>query len=165
MTSNHRIKVKIGDAEFEAEGSESSVQAQYESFLQAVRATPAAASTKKPGESPPETAPIDEIAARLFEQRDNGLITLKALPVGEDREAEAMLLLLWGYKQLRAENNVYATRLVEASAISGLGKPRFNDIHERVSQWVLRAGNKKGTNYQLNNQGVKRAIEIANGLL
>ena len=36
----YRLKVKVGDSEFDAQGPEESVKAQFEMFLQAVNATP-----------------------------------------------------------------------------------------------------------------------------
>jgi len=165
MATNHRIKVKLGDAEFEAEGAEDKVQAQYEQFLTAIAHAPKPSvdtplTKDKKNDQPP--GPVDDaLMMRLFEQREDGIVALRVLPQGTEREADTLLLLLYGYKRLRSEQNILATRLVRAANHSGLKLTYLNRVQAQLTQYVMRGGQRKGATYALNNQGVLKAEEIA----
>ena len=77
--TTHKIKVKLGDAEFEAEGAEETVQAQYDQFLTALERT--AQPTKPKLQTPAAgTQPSTESAgqlARIFELRQDGLVVFQ----------------------------------------------------------------------------------------
>jgi hypothetical protein len=170
MIGSHRIKIKLGDAEFEAEGSEQSVQAQYELFLGALERK----TVKEPGTPTPKAngAPEgerrenlgafdDNMQARIFELRQDGIVALRVLPKGNDREADALILLLYGYRRLKNEENVLATHLLRAAQYSGVSVYRPAHALAVHDQFLIRGGQKKGSTYSLNNQGVTKAEEIA----
>jgi hypothetical protein len=167
MAGAHRIKIKLGDAEFEAEGSEDRVQSQYEQFLAALDRT----STKAPAkvstaETKTETRSVDDtVVARVFELRSDGVVALRFRLPEETEPADQILLLLYGYRRLKQEESVLATQLLRAAAVSGLGIDRIDraaDAH--IPRFILRGGQKKGTNYMLTNQGMGRAEEMVGGL-
>ena len=127
----HRIKIKLGDAEFEAEGTEELVQSQYEMFLAAMQSrsvapTPSVAEIKQQDQTPPP-AFTDNLIARIFELRPDDVVALRALPKGQDKDADALLLLLYGYKKLKNEEHVLATHLLKASSYSGI--PVYRPAH------------------------------------
>lgn len=170
MVGAHRIKIKLGDAEFEAEGSEQSVQAQYELFLSALKRETA----KEPGTPNPKAngaveqerqaspSAFDEtLLARIFELRQDGVIALRVLPKGNDKEADALLLLLYGYRRLKTEEDVLATHLLRAAQHSGVAVYRPAHALAVYDQFLIRGGQKKGSTYSLNNQGVAKAEGIA----
>jgi hypothetical protein len=170
-----RIRMKIGDSEFEADvPSDEVVQQMYDRFLAAIekraaesQVTPIKASDPKPpkgssdaAEKPPAEA-ADGLTARIFELRPDGYVTLKMLPKGDQKEADAFLLLLYGYRKLKGEETVLATHLLRSAEFSGLQAYRpahALTVHER---YVIRGGYKKGSTYALNNQGLPKAEEIA----
>jgi hypothetical protein len=169
MTETKRIKMKIGDAEFEADVPADQVQPMYDQFLAALQnrgpAKPTAPSVPL-GNLPPDP-PLTPPAAfdqtmlqRVFELRADGFVTLKLLPKGDNKEADAFLLLLFGYRRLKNEEVVLATHLLRAAELSGLSAYRPAHalaVHER---YVIRGGQKKGSTYALNNQGVTKAEEV-----
>jgi hypothetical protein len=170
MTGPHRIKIKLGDAEFEAEGSEQSVQAQYLQFLEALKSVapskppPALAAAPRgriEGQQPADKVHIDEIAANIFELRQDGVVALKVLPKGNDREGDALLLILLGYRRLKNEEAVLATHLLKAAQISGIDVYRPANALVVHDNFIIRGGQRKGSTYRLNNQGVRKAEEIA----
>jgi hypothetical protein len=163
--ANHRIKIKLGDSEFEAEGAPDSVQAQYEQFLAALdrSGTKAAAPAGKgnPAQQSNPNGLDDATWGRIFELRPDGFVTLKLLPKGDEREADAFLLILYGYRRLKQEETVMATHLLRAAEYSGLSAYRPAHALATHERYVIRGGQKKGSTYALNNQGLAKAEEIA----
>ena len=168
----HKIRVRLGHAEFEAEGTEEKVQAQYEQFLAALE--------RMDGGSAPSPAPKSDVGAtdlngekpsggtvdnafltRIFELRQDGVVALRVLPKGPDKEADALLLIIYGYRRLKNEEDILATQMLKAAGYSGISVDRLARslaFHERL---VIRGGHRKGTTYSLNNQGITKAEEIA----
>jgi hypothetical protein len=167
MPDVHRIKVKLGDAEFEAEGSQEAVQAQYDRFLEAVALIGA-----KPAKTPPNSlrekhvftpdAEFDDaLMSRVFELRDDGLVVLRVQPTTDERDADALVMLLFGYRRLKNEQQVLATQLLKAARQSGLGIERVDRaIATYMPRFILRGGQRKGTTYTLTTQGAVRAEEV-----
>jgi hypothetical protein len=169
MTTNHRIKVKLGDAEFEAEGAEDKVQAQYDQFLAACTHV-----SPKTGNKPPlgkqdarEAADLDDaMIAKAFELRSDGVVTLRRRPPDTMESADKIALLLYGYRRLKNEEHVLATQLLRAASLSGLGIERIDRAADAyMPTFIMRGGQKKGTNYLLTTQGIGKAAELAMQLL
>jgi hypothetical protein len=161
----HRIKIKLGDAEFEAEGAEATVQAQYEQFLSTFerigqKSVPPQV-TNSTLEKPPAGALDDALLGRIFDVRQDGVVALKVLPKGDGKEADAFLLILYGYRRLKQEEDVLGTHLLRAAEYSGLTAYRPAQALAAHERYVIRGGHKKGSTYSLNNQGVTKAEEIA----
>jgi hypothetical protein len=177
MTEFRRLKMKIGEAEFEADVPENEVQPMYHQFLsmlerrsqaavsqpangtdahQKPEATAAAGST-----IPLDAACDDTLLPRIFDLGQNGAVTLKVLPpTGPDTDADAVLLLLYGYRLLKNENYVLATQLSRAAARSGITLRRPVNAYMRNSRFVIRGGQRKGSHYSLSSQGLAMAKEI-----
>lgn len=174
---SHRIKVKLGDAEFDAEGKPEAVQAQYEAFLAAIAAIP-----KKTPETPPTpiingtgalaaaAATVNGVGAvtgvtmdRVFRQGDR--LSLAALPKGDNATADAMLALLYGYLKMQGEPTVTGTALMKSARISGISVDRIDRTMDSLSDFVLSAGVRKARRYQLNNRGLTRAEEVIKTIL
>jgi len=163
------IRMKIGDAEFEADvPSDEVVQQMYDRFLAAIEKRAPEAASKKPPLSgdtktteTPNGSEADGLVQRIFELRPDGFVALKMLPKGEQKEADAFLLILYGYRKLKGEETILGTHLLRAAEFSGLQAYRPAHalaVHER---YVIRGGYKKGSTYALNNQGIVKAEEIA----
>jgi hypothetical protein len=160
MSEVRRLKMKIGDAEFEAEVAEDEVQSMYDQFLSMLggrRLPPAQAGFVEPT----RTAFDRSLLPQIFDLREDGAIVLKVLPEGPDKIADAMLLLLYGYYLLKNEECVLATQLIRAAKQSGIWLRR--PIHECIrknDRFVVHNGQRKGSNYALNNEGLAVAKEI-----
>jgi hypothetical protein len=161
----HRIKVKIGSAEFEATGTQESVQRQYEMFMGALSAMPAAKQqAKKPLEDESEDAgdggadgdtPDSELLGRAFAQDDKGTVSLKALPDTDERDGDALLMILYGFKKLRGLNEVPVTQMAIAARQSGASVERIDRSIAVKKGLFLKAGARRGGKYQLNNPGIQ----------
>lgn len=177
-----RLKLKVGQHEFEAEGEQDVVEKQLAIWRDLI-ASPSSVAPTLP--SPPTViaggaAEGTAVASatpgpesreeldRLFDHR-GPVVSLTMLPVGPQREADAALLLLYGQRFYNgAENSggVTGGRLLEGLRLSGLSVERVDRIwgaHDGVH--VIRAGSKRGVRYRLTHPGLARAREIAQGLL
>jgi hypothetical protein len=164
MSELRRLKMKIGDVEFEAEVAKDEVYPMYDQFLSML------------GERrlPPGKVGFVETSRKAFDQslpigifdlRQDGTIVLKVLPEGPDKVADAMLLLLYGYYLLKNEECVLATQLFRAAEQSGISLRRPAKECVKNGRFVLRNGQRKGSNYALNNQGLAVAKEITAKML
>jgi hypothetical protein len=161
-SSKHRIRIKIGDNEFDAEGEQTAVQSQFQAFLAALSAVPAA-TPAKPGtpqnsQTNPHSADPGEFS-RIFRQGEP--LSLLALPRGKTVEADALLMLLYGYTKLGSEPSTTGTTLMKAAKLSGVSISRIDRIMDgQNKEFVLAAGVKKARRYSLNNPGVARAESL-----
>jgi hypothetical protein len=184
MTEFRRLKMRIGEAEFEADVPENKVQPMYHQFLSMLERrshalgsyVPASVSGAgaKADQKPAVEAvvqdgsgfePLDESLdqaslLRIFDVREDGAVTLKMLPAGPDTNTDALLLLLYGYYRLKNEECVLATQLFRAAAQSGIALRRSANAYARHSRFVVRGGHRKGSHYSLSSQGLAMATEI-----
>lgn len=166
MTGPHKVRIKIGDAEFEAEGSEESVKQQYADFLSAISSRkPETKKPAKPNEQEPlgngNGGDLQDIIGRVFKV-DGDLISLHFLPKSETAQSDALMMLLYGYAALKNQQMVLGTQLVRAANQSGLGMDRVDRSLARYENenMILKGGVKKGTRYGLNNLGKTKAEEL-----
>jgi hypothetical protein len=187
MTEFRRLKMRIGEAEFEADVPENKVQPMYYQFLSMLErrhqasgnpasyspvslSGTAAQTDRTPivevatrGGSPVE--PLDQtsdraLLMRIFDLHEDGTVTLRMPPTGADANADALLLLLYGYYRLKNEEYVLATQLFRAAAQSGFALRRSANEYARHSRFVVRGGHRKGSHYSLSSQGLAVVREI-----
>ena len=82
-------------------------------------------------------------------------------------KADAVVLLLYGCRVLRHEEEVAVTKLAESARISGFTVGRVDRAvapHVR-SGYVLKGGRGKGGKYRLTNTGLGYAKRLADDLL
>jgi hypothetical protein len=184
VETTQRIKIRIGDAEFEAEGPVALVKEQFEAFMAVVKehAIPRA----KNIESSPDTGTIgavgglavlasgvagapatlseatpitDELLTRVY-RRDGDGISLLGLPRTDQPSADALVALLYGYRRLLNRTAVNGYTLIRAAKQSGVVIPRVDTSLAKRTDFVLAAGAKRGRMYSLNNPGVVYAEEL-----
>lgn len=166
----YKLRVKIGDFEFDAEGPEDSVKQQFEAFKEIVlQAAPKAEKKEERQEGDVEhkpltnTIPLDKI---IQYDSATGDIILTALPQGDYQEAKAVLLLLLGYKLNKNEENVLVTDLMNGLRRSGCPVGRLDRALAPYSgTYVFKTGIGKGGRYRLTLQGTKEAFNIGQEIL
>lgn len=174
MDNKHRLKIKIGAAEFEAEGDPELVKAQFEAFLKAIpeasAIVPAPAAPLPPaapvGANPAAPAPgnLDQdLLGRVFAQGDP--LSLTALPRTDNANPDALLVLLYGYHKIRGEATVTGTMLMKSAKKSGVPVERVDRSLGSNEQYVNAAGAKKGRRYSLNNRGLAQAEAVIRGMV
>lgn len=169
---SHRLRVKIGEHEFEAEGSAESVTAQFEAWKELIAL--ASHPLKKPNDgflklsrAAEEAKTTDGFRAATWDIYDcdekKRLVSLKVHPTGESRDADALLLILWGYKMSFSLDEVPVTLLKTSMERSGIHTGRIDrSIAPLQSQGlVLKGGHGKGGKYRLTTIGLSRAEEMA----
>lgn len=191
----YKLKVRVGQHEFEAEGPPEAVQKDYASFLQRVESE-ANNSTQYeiPAAKPSENGshggvPVEELVDRSLEgefgfsgavetqreaqqlsriiRRDGSTLSLSALPQGDNREGQAALLLLLGHKIFLGTTVVTAVSLSQELKQSGLTIDRLDKIMNPYAEaaMILKTGQRRGARYRLTNVGLNRARENAAALL
>ena len=180
MSETRRLKIKIGDAEFEADVPESKVQPMYDRFLFMLerrrtsllrlngrdgKASKPSLATKEP-EEPYQDSSAEvrrETSAlaltRVFDLRQHGAVILKVVPNGPAEHAYALLLLLYGYYRVKNEECVLATELYRSAEQSGITLRRISNEYARNRDYVVRGGQGKGSHYSLNSEGLAIARE------
>lgn len=87
------------------------------------------------------------------------------LPKGQQKLADGLLLLLYGFRKLKQQEMVLSLDLMKAARQSGIQLPRLDRTLAKHKELVVEGGAGKGKRYGLNNLGITRAEEIMGGLL
>ena len=162
-----RIRMKIGDNEFEAEGPAETVKDQFEAFKELVSTLPAKQPTKQDAVSPQTVLEQGHDAGISLEKilhMDGRVISLTALPKDN---GDAALLIMLGHKDMRNNVSVTGQEIGDGLTQSGRPVPRVDRIMEKAiaEAFVIKTGIKRSTRYRLSNQGLQKALEIARDLI
>jgi hypothetical protein len=170
LGNNQKIRVKFGSAEFEAEGPSDLVQAQFAEFMAALKALPVPQATPAPASAPAEAPPdpsaavSQDVLSRVFQVREN-IVSLLALPKGNDTSSDALVMLLYGFERLTNAAAVTGVTLMEACRQSGVQVGRIDRAMDAQAEYVNAGGAHRGRRYSLNNPGKKRAEALIVGLI
>lgn len=187
-----KIRKKIGPNEFEAEGPIAEVKAELEVFRKDAKEylevlqklgslQPPQKEIKVPLQEtikntiPPRRgggslAPKNQEHLELLfaeDSKDNSITLRIPTAKGKRQVAEAVLLILLGYRLIHNEHHMKSIKIRKSLSISGITNQRFDqkidkDINEGL---IMRAGQKKGTNYRLTNTGITKAEELMESIL
>lgn len=157
--TDYRLKIKIGEHEFEAEGPTEAVQSQFQAFKELVASLPAhklETTEPKNQELPAQNAPLN--VDRIF-RADGRIVSLTAPPASE---TDAVLLVLYGQRHYRNNENATGSEIVDGMEQSGYRTPRIDRILASLADEgaVIITGSHRGKKYRLTNQGHVRAEGI-----
>jgi hypothetical protein len=162
MDGGYRLRVRIGDSEFEAEGPEGVVKQQFQDFLALVGRPRGGGQDHGDAEestegkvAPPPVRALDEILAK----DKDGCVYLRYSPSTDTVEHDALVLLLLGFRELNEESAVLGTRLLKAAQRSHIHIRRVNEVL-RGSAYIKSGGVRKGVRYSLNNIGLGYARKL-----
>jgi len=170
MEPLHKLRVKIGMNEFEAEGEPEWLSTQLQTWKELVstapRATPPTQLLQEV-ETPVDGEKLDEelapkVTKVFFVDKNKKLVSLRVQPTGNAREADAILLLLFGYAKLLGESDVLVGLIKESMAVSGLRVDRIDRAiaPHQTAGYVRKGGTAKGSKYRLTNTGESKAREL-----
>ena len=177
MDSVTRLKTRIGDFEFEAEGSPDDVKQQFQAWQELVKMVASAAPVATPQTAPQDgaapqaeakpTSTPSNVDAELTKimRVDGRYISLTAKPAAIH---DAVLVMLYGQKALRNNDSVTGAELLAGLATSGgFGTPRLDRILDKIAADgdVLSFGERRGKKYRLTNTGIAKARALAVSLL
>jgi len=160
MPENYKIKIRLGDAEFEAEGPEDTVKSAYELFLKNLSPRPAKPLEPATHRDLPHKGPgLDSATLNRLFVVDGEALSLKHLPPAgsSTRSADAAILMLYGFHKLLKLDNVPVTKLNEGLRKSGVSLERLDRIMGVHSGLFMKGGTRIGGRYSLNNQGLAQA--------
>jgi hypothetical protein len=168
-----KIKIKLGEHEFEAEGPAETVQKQFEAFKELLSSMPimsnpertvshgAAAYVSQFNGSPTGLphVPIEKIL-----HVSGRVVSLTAIPASTE---DAALLIMLGHKDLRNNPTVTGQEIGDGLAQSGRPVPRVDRVMEKAIEeaFVLKNGIRRSTRYRLTNAGLTKALNIARDLM
>jgi hypothetical protein len=158
--ADYRLKIKIGEHEFEAEGPVDAVKAQFDSFRELISSIPERKSENAPTMQSPEavlqppaktTLDVD----RIF-RAENRIISLTIRP---ESETDAVLLILYGQRHYRNNETPTGSEIMDGMDQSGYRMTRIDRILANLfaDGTVNITGAHRGKRYRLTNQGVTRA--------
>lgn len=169
---SHRLKVKLGPHEFEAEGPPDVVQAQFEAWKDLIQSIPTPAQASHHEVKSHESAPAaqaailnvdsEAISALFGVNEKQGVVFIKAHPVGENRNADAALLVLYGLRRLLGKEDALAGDIKDCLEESGIRVDRIDrTVGSHTSSGLLmKSGFGKGGRYRLSNTGLRKAEEL-----
>ena len=160
-----KLKIKVGQHEFEAEGPTEIVQEQFLAFKELASTIPShdPAKTNVSDEpAKPSRPKPDEIDDKLSEiMRVEGRIV--SLMIKPEKVDAALLLLLYGQKVLRDNNAVSGAEIFDGvKATGGLAVSRVDKLLEKAGKAgdVIVMGERRSKRYRLTNAGLAKARSI-----
>jgi hypothetical protein len=169
---SYKLHIKVGPHEFQGEGSEEAVKKSFEEWKLMIASAGPSPDTNPDSTRRSDSGGVLEEAhiARLYlldEKKKRGLVTLRLLPRGEDRDPDAVLLILLGFGRMRDQIEVPVTQLKPALKQSGCNVDRVDAVVAKYLREGLlnKGGSGKGGKYSLTNSGTQKAISLALGLL
>ena len=162
-----KIRMKIGDYEFEAEGSAESVQAQLETFKSLLSSRDVMPKRQEQEDTTSNPINIGDIAHVPLERimRVQGrVVSLTVIP---SLESDAALLILLGNKEMRNNESVTGAEIGDGMAQSGRPVGRVDRVMDKLisEAFVLKSGFRRAVRYRLSNSGHQKALASARELI
>ena len=183
---NLKLRIKIRDCELEAEGPQTFVHEQFEAFKQLladmtqksvlselrdetdrVPSQELSSPPRFPHEQAlPKNSPVAALQKLLAWNDRTQQVTCAVIPEGHLRTADTVLLLLWGYQELRGLSEISAMILNRGLKSAGFSQFRLDRIMTPYlkDRLVLRSGVGKGGRYRLTTRGVEKAQDLVQTL-
>ena len=183
---NLKLRIKVRDCELEAEGPQTFVHEQFEAFKQLladmtqkqvlselrdetdrVPSQELSSPPRFPHEQAlPKNSPAAALQKLLAWNDRTQQITCAVIPEGHLRTADTVLLLLWGYQELRGLSEISAMILNRGLKSAGFSQFRLDRIMTPYlkDRLVLRSGVGKGGRYRLTTRGVEKAQDLVQTL-
>jgi hypothetical protein len=177
MENNYRLKVKVGDHEFDAEGPADIVQAQFAAFKEMLLVptittpTPAVPPARDDGADGggPSVRAIDNIATDSavgkIMKTAGRVVSLTVRPKSVE---DAALLLLYGQKIIRDNDSVTGGDVIEGlTTTGGLAVVRVDRLLEKMARDgdAIVIGERRAKRYRLTNAGMTKARGLAADLI
>lgn len=180
MDIPNKVHLTVNGNEFNAEGSDKLVSDLFKQWREMVSPKPGAPQEKPKGSQNPNPSrfshAVEEIRTKdgiratwdIFttDEKKRIISLMVNPPNGDTRDADAVLLVLYGYKQTWGTEEVKVTSLKTALNVSGLRPERIDKtvapyMHQGL---ILKTGRGPGGKYRLTNPGLERAEALARSL-
>ena len=176
MENQTRLKIKVGEHLFEAEGSSEDVKEQYRLFIELVNSAPPITSAPPQPQAQQgytmidtlptaEPAPFNDGALSKIMKQEGRVISLT---VRAKSLEDAILLLMLGQKVFRNSEYTTGAEILDGlKTTGGLAVNRIDRLMEKIADdgHVIVTGERRGKKYRMTNSGVAKARQIAQELL
>jgi hypothetical protein len=165
MDTSLKLKMKVGEHEFEAEGPAEIVQAQLALFKEMIAAAPP---RRFEGDSQERTKQeLDALPHQPIEKIMKAEGRVVSLTAKSETVEEAVLLILLGQKDLRNNQEVTGSEIMDGLKQSGYQIDRVDRITDKLSSDgnVITIGVHRGRRYRLTNKGLGKALAVAKELI
>ena len=173
-----KLRFKIGQHEFEAEGDKETVERQLAVWRDLITQLPSPpppaggltppapnSATGAAPAAPPPPASDSVDYDKLFRQDRRGVVSLTVLPQGDRALPSAGLLVMLGRKHYVDEDLVGGAWLLDGLRQSGMAAERADRVFDDYyPQFVTTVGAHRAIRYRLTNLGMARALELAKEL-
>lgn len=158
MTESYKLNVKLGPAEFSAEGPEETVKQAFQQFLEAASGQVSGSIREPAGTDDQRRGSSQALLERAF-SRDGDIVSLRHLPPQDNpnRIADAAILLMYGFRAILKVEDVPVTKLNRALKRSGLTVNRLDRFVGPRSGLFMKGGTRSGGRYTLNNLGLTQS--------
>jgi hypothetical protein len=169
--NGYKLKIKIGDHEFEAEGPTEVVQQQFAAFRELVETLPKAPQEPhRPTDVAPENAQAKtggypgELLLERIMRADGRIISLTARAASLEEE---ILLVLLGQRNLRNNESVTGGEIMDGLKRTGRTVRRIDYQLDKMTTAgdIITIGVGRARRYRMTNQGFAKAQELAMGLV
>jgi len=149
--NRHRLRLKVGEHEFEAEGAPEFIEHRFRAFEQLIR--PAA-----PPAPPVQLSPEQHVERVTRVHRR--VVYLAAKP---SSIPAAALLIAFGHKVLRSRDAVSGLDMMRGLTASGIKLPRVDRLLAQLAAEgdLSTSGKKRGKRYRLTEAGLAKSRSIA----
>ncbi|HTL00713.1 MAG TPA: hypothetical protein VL243_00725 [Vicinamibacterales bacterium] len=173
----YKLKMKIGEHEFEAEGPIDVVQTQFGAFRELIENLPKSKQPAAQGVSTTITVPTGSLEAQgqpltlkgelmldKIMRHEGRIVSLTAR--GASLEDEILLLML-GQRKLRTNDSVSGSELLDGLRLTGRTVNRIDYQLDKMSESgdVITIGSNRARRYRLTNQGFAKAQDVAMNLV
>ena len=148
-----RIRIKLGEYEFEGEGPNELVQAELAAFKKLLPKEEKPISTSEPN-------PLVSQESTRKALRVNGRVVF--MGIRTESVEDALLVLLLGQKHLRNNDRVTGAEIMDGLRASGQRVNRVDHLlnrHVRDGS-ITTTGRRRARRYRLTNRGIQKAQEI-----
>ncbi len=168
----YKLHVKVGPHEFNGEGAEESVRRDFEKWQALIGKAPTVAPMKgvampRATESDGLVVNTDDIDPVSFSKvfvsdSKNNYVSLRIRPQTDEKEGDAIVLILLGHWYLRQQSEVAVIQLKAAMIQSGFRVARVDRMAVRPMRqgFVHKGGAGKGGRYSLTNTGIEKAKRL-----
>jgi hypothetical protein len=166
----YKLKIKIGEHEFEAEGATEVVRQQFEAFKELIASLPQVSAVNKGLASAQSqvdntgTADTSAFALDKITRVEGRYVSLTVRPSTVE---DALMVMLLGQRTFRGNDSVTGSELLDGLRQSGITVTRIDWRLERLAGdgLIIKIGAGRASRYRLTNQGMNKAQELARDLI
>ena len=166
----YKLKVRIGEHEFEAEGPIEVVQSQFLAFKELVAAIPMTGTVQKqvataqPASDNVTSADSSAVPLEKITRVEDRVVSLTARP---ETVEDALLVLLLGQRTFRGSDSVTGSEVINGLRQSGFTVGRVDWRLDKLAAngLIIKIGSGRASRYRLTNQGMNKAQGVAKALI